>query len=125
MFEYLKKYGVKTPQIEFDEIDINDRLRLQDQINLTRRNYNSLLKLFDQVQQEFLEVGVQMSKRYKEINNESVERVTNSTLNMDDLYTELEFKQQALKSGLAEIQMSIEFCKSDLRVLNSVFYNKF
>lgn len=125
MLEYLKKYGVKTPKMEFDEIDINDRMRLQDQINLTRRNYNSLLKLFDQVQEEFLAVGVQMSKRYKTINQESVERVTNSTLNMDDEYTELEFKQQALKSGLAEIQMSIEFCKSDLRLLNSVFYNKF
>ena len=66
-----------------------------------------------------------LSKRYKAINVESVERVTNATLNMDDEYTELEFKQQALKSGLAEIQMSIEFCKSDLRILNSVFYNKF
>lgn len=125
MFEYLKKYGVKSTQIEFDEIDINDRLRLQDQINLVRRNYHSLLKLHDSVQADYLKTSEEMSKRYKTINQESLERVTNTTLNMDDEYTELEYKQQALKSGLSEIQMMIEFCKSDLRILNSVFYNKF
>lgn len=124
-FEYLKNYGVKTPKLEFSEIDVNDRLRLQDQINQARKNYSSLLSLFDSVQQLYLECGHELSNRFKEINKESTERVTNATLSADDIYSELEYKQQALKAGLSEINMQIDYYKNDLRLLNSVFYNKF
>lgn len=125
MFDYLKNYAVKSPKLEFSEIDINDRLRLQDQINLARKNYYDLLSLFDNVQQLYLECGKELSTRYKQIVNESETKITNATLSADDAYSELEYKQQALKVGLSEISMQIDYYKNDLRILNSIFYNKY
>lgn len=125
MLDYLVNYGIQKTNIDFDDIDINDRLQLQEQINTVRSNYKKLLNLLDDIQGKYLECSNDLSARTKEliISNEGVKN--NSMFMMDDAYMVLEAKQEALKTGMSMVNSQIEYCKSDLRILNSVFYNKF
>lgn len=125
MLEYLINYGIKKQTVEHIDIDINDRLSLQDQINQVRRNYSSLLTLLDDVQGKSLDCTARLSKKSKEIISESSTSRNNSIFNTNDGYLEIDAEMQALKSGMNMINAQIEFCKNDLRILNSVFYNKF
>ena len=125
MFEYLVNYGIKKHTFDYSDIDVNDRLMLQDQINEVRRNYSQLLKLLDDVQGKILECNAKLSKRSKELVSENEGTRINVLLNQDDEYLTLEAEQQALKTGASMINAQIDFCKNDLRILNSVFYNKF
>lgn len=125
MFEYLTNYGVQRYEIDYSDLDINDRLMLQNQINDVRKSYFKLLKLLDDIQSKYLQCTAKLSKRSKEIiaSNENIRG--NSAFNSDDEYIALEAEQQALKNGMSMVNAQIDFCKNDLRILNSVFYNKF
>lgn len=125
MLDYLINYGVKRHEFNYDDIDINDRLALQDQINTVRRNYSQLLSLLDDVQGKYLDCNARLAKKSKEIINEAQGSRTNAVFATNDEYLELEAEQQALKSGMNMINAQIDYCKNDLRILNSVFYNKF
>lgn len=127
MLDYLVNYGVKKHSVNYEDIDVNDRLALQDQINEVRRNYSNLLKLLDDVQGKYLDCKNRLSRKSKEIISDcKVQGIrANEVFATDDDYLSLEAEEQALKSGLQMINNQIEYCKSDLRILNSVFYNKF
>lgn len=125
MFDYLVNYGIKKYQINHDDLDINDRLMLQEQINKVRKNYSSLLNLLDDVQERYLNVSKKLTNRSKEIIESSNGARVNNIYSSDDEYISLEAEQQALKTGMQMINAQIDFCKNDLRILNSVFYNKF
>lgn len=126
MFDYLMNYGVKNFSTKYEEVDINDRLALQDQINEVRKNYFDLLALLDDVQSKYLECTKNISKRTKELIAENVDsKITNSIFSSDIEYIQLESQQQALKAGMSMINNQIDYYKNDLRILNSVFYNKF
>ena len=125
MFEYLTNYGIKKHVVEYSEIDINDKLMLEEQINKARKNYHELLQLLDEVQAKYLECTKNLSKRSKEIIEQNFDKVRNNAFNSDEEYISLEAEQQALKAGMNMINAEIDFCKNDLRILNSVFYNKF
>ena len=127
MLDYLVNYGVKKHTISYEDVDINDRLALQDQINDVRRNYSKLLKLLDDVQGKYIDCKNRLSRKSKEIISDcKLQGIrANEVFATDDEYLELEAEAEALKSGLQMINNQIDFCKSDLRILNSVFYNKF
>ena len=125
MLEYLINYGVKKHTVDHSDIDINDRLALQDQINQVRRNYSDLLSLFDDVQSKSLDCTARLSRKSKEIISEGQGTRNNAAFITNDEYLEIDAEMQALKSGMTMINAQIDFCKNDLRILNSVFYNKF
>lgn len=125
MLDYLINYGVQRHNFDYQDIDINDRLALQDQINEVRKNYSKLLSLLDDVQGKYLDCAARLAKKSKEIISEYEGARTNAAFNTNDEYLMLEAEQQALKNGMNMINAQIDYCKSDLRILNSVFYNKF
>ena len=125
MLDYLINYGIKNHTISYEELDVIDKMQLQDQINKVRREYYDLLKLLDEVQSKNLEITKKLSNRSKELISENITSRTNVILNSDDEYIELESEQLALKSGISMINNQLEFCKTDLKILQSVFYNKF
>lgn len=125
MLNYLINYGVKKHEIKYEDIDINDRLMLQEQINQVRRNYSQLLELLDEVQGKYLECSNKISKKSKELIQNNDGSRNNTIFTTNDEYLELEAEQLALKNGMNMINAQIDYCKSDLRILNSVFYNKF
>lgn len=125
MFEYLLNYGINKHTVDYEDLDINDRLALQDQINNVRKNYHNMLSLLDYVQGKYLECTEKLSKRTKDIISEQQGTRNNSVFNSDDEYLALEAEQTALKNGMTMINAQIDFYKNDLRILNSVFYNKF
>ena len=98
---------------------------MQSQINGVRKNYHKSLVLLDDIQNKFLETQSELSRRSKELlaNNSGVRN--NVLFSSDDKYLELEAKLEALKIGLSMVNSQIEYYKNDLRILNSVFYNKF
>ena len=124
MIEYLLNYGVKKHNVEYEDLDVNDRLALQDQINKSRKDYFQLLSLLDEIQFKFLECNKNINERTKELLTKN-EGTRNNILSNDDVYLTLDAELQALKTAMSMINEQIDFCKSDLRILNSVFYNKF
>lgn len=125
MLDYLINYGIKNHTISYEELDVIDKMQLQDQINKVRKEYYDLLKLLDEVQSKNLEITKKLSNRSKKLISENITSRTNVILNSDDEYIELESEQLALKSGISMINNQLEFCKTDLKILQSVFYNKF
>lgn len=125
MFDYLINYGIERHQVNYEDLDVNDRLMLQDQINKVRKNYSNLLNLLDNVQEKYLTVTKKLTNRSKEIIENSNGTRVNNIYACDDEYIALDAEQQALKTGMQMINAQIDFCKNDLRILNSVFYNKF
>lgn len=126
MFDYLVNYGIQKHSFNYEDLDVNDRMALQDQINRVRSDYSQLLQLLDDIQGKILDCNERLSRRSKEIIASAGEtRRINSLLNQDDDYLATEAEQQALKTGASMVNAQIEFCKNDLRILNSVFYNKF
>lgn len=125
MFEYLINYGIKANEVNYEDVDINDRLHLEEQINMVRKNYHSLLTLVDEINDSILQCSRKMSQLTKELMLKNEGTSVNRLLSSDEKYIEYEAKLQALKVGLNSANNLIDYCKNDLRVLNSVFYNKF
>ena len=127
MLNWLVNYGIKQHSIDYEEIDINDRLRLQEQINDVRKNWYELLKLLDDIQSKYNEVSVEISNLVKDLTEESMRTGVrlNQLLSTNDRYIALESKQKALSAGMTMVNNQIDFCRNDLRILNNVFYNKF
>lgn len=125
MLDYLINYGVETKALEYEDIDVNDRLLLQDQINTARKNYARCLKLLDEIQGKYVECSKELTKRVKQISMDPATSRLNTALQNDDKYIELESEQTAYKIGIDMVKNQIDYYKNDLRILNSVFYNKF
>ena len=125
MLDYLINYGVETKALEYEDIDVNDRLLLQDQINTARKNYARCLKLLDEIQGKYVECSKELTKRVKQISMDATTSRLNTALQNDDKYIELESEQTAYKIGIDMVKNQIDYYKNDLRILNSVFYNKF
>lgn len=126
MLEYLVNYGVSKKNLEYFDLDVTDKLQLQEQINNARKNYHELLILLDKVQHKYLECSAKLAKKAKELieNNDSSVR-TNILFSTNEEYLAIEAEQQALKAGINMINNQIDYYKNDLRILNSIFYNKF
>jgi hypothetical protein len=132
MLNYLIDYGInqsKKNKETFEELDINDREALQGQINNARKEYRDLLVLVDTINDKLLHAQKILNERTKSIIQESTSNPSNLKRNdifsTDDEYLELDAEISAYKAGIQMINNRIDFCKSDLRILNSVFYNKF
>lgn len=125
MLEYLIDYGIQKQPMEFEELDINDRMELQHQINSTRKSYLKLLNLYNDIQGKFIDANSELSQRTKDLISNSDGQRGNKIFNTDQEYIKLEAKIDALKAGMGMVQSQIDYYKSDLRILNSVFYNKF
>lgn len=125
MLEYLVNYGVKSHTFNIEDVDIFDVQRIQAQINEVRNKYKQLIILLDEVQGKHLEVTAQMSKLAKNLIESNGGVRSNNIFSNNDDYLELEAQEAAYKAGMNMINASIEFYKSDLRILNSTFYNKF
>lgn len=127
MLNYLIKYGVHCQNNDdFNDLDINDRLVLQEQINRVRKNQMKLIKLTDDIQDKIINVQNEIRQLTSEIvKNNPDTRNRNDLFNTNGDYLELEAQLDAFKSGLSIVNQQIDMCKSDLRILNSVFYNKF
>lgn len=128
MLNYLIKYGIdnQNNSTDIEDLDVNDRLVLQEQINRTRKNQFKLIKLTDDIQNKILDTQIEIRKLTSDIiSNNDGSKTRNDLFNTNDEYLELEAKLDALKSGLNIVNQQIDMCKSDLRILNSVFYNKF
>lgn len=126
MLEYLTNYGVKRHNVDYLDLDITDKLNLQDQINGVRREYSQLLALLDDLHGRTLEVSRKLSERGKDILAMSTSiRSNNQLFASDDVYTALEAERDAYRSGITMVNNQIEMCKNDLRILNSALYNKF
>lgn len=127
MYEWLVNYGVKQHSVKYEDVDVNDRLMLQDQINEGRRNWHDLLNLLDDVQGKYADVSAELAVLLKSLTEESIKDGVrlNTLLSTNDDYIALETRQKALGAGISMIKEQMEFFKNDLRILNSVFYNKF
>lgn len=127
MTDWLVQYGIKRHKVDYDEIDVNDRLRLEEQINASRKNWHELLSLLDDIQGKYVEINLEISNLVKNVTEESIESGIrlNQLLSINDKYITLEAQQKALSAGMSMVNNQIDFCKNDLRILNSVFYNKF
>ncbi len=125
MFDYLINYGVQKHSFDYSDIDVNDRMALQDQINNVRRNYSQLLILLDDIQGKIINCNNEISQIIKQVSVENGSSRLNSILNQNEEYVKLDAELQALKTGASMVNAQIDFYKNDLRILNSVFYNKF
>lgn len=125
MFDYLINYGVQKHSFDYSDIDVNDRMALQDQINDVRRNYSQLLILLDDIQGKIINCNNEISQIIKQVSVENGGSRLNSILNQNEEYVKLDAELQALKTGASMVNAQIDFYKNDLRILNSVFYNKF
>ena len=127
MLNYLLAYGVSQKAPRFEEIDINDKLALEKQINTTRKKYFDLIGLMDEIDQKLLETKKQINYKSKDIIQEAKTKGIrpNELYSTDEEYLKLDYKQEALRAGKEMISKQITFIQSDLRILNSTFYNKF
>lgn len=127
MFDYLLSYGVERHTPAYQELDIHDKLMLQDQINTARRGYFEMLQLMDEVQSKMLEVSERMKQESKRVMEQAGSEGVrpNSLFSQDDEYLSLEAKKEALSAGMNLITEQLNFYKNDLRILNSAFYAKF
>ena len=125
--EWLMNYGVQKHTFDFEDIDVTDKLMLQDQINKSRKEWHTLLMLLDDIQGKIIEINKRMATIVKDETQraQSEGSRVNLLLSTNDEYVTLEAEQKALSAGVSLINGQMEFCKNDLRVLNSVFYNKF
>ena len=127
MLNYLLAYGVSQKAPRFEEIDINDKMALESQINTTRKNYFDLLKLMDEIDGKLLEVKQKISAKSKTVIEDAKKQGVrpNELYSTDEDYLKLDFEREALMAGKEMISKQITFIQSDLRILNSTFYNKF
>lgn len=125
---WLMQYGVKRQaSVDYDDLDIHDKLMLEGQINKARKNCGQLLQLMDEIQEELVSVSRKMSLLVKRL-TEDAERENkrvNILLSTDAEYIELEAKRDALRAGLSMVKENLDQCRSDLRILNSAMYQKF
>lgn len=127
MMESLMNYGVNTHKFEIQDLDVNDRLALEDQINFARRKYAELIGVLDDVQQKMVENNKSLSERSTFLSEKAINEGTpvSKLINADSEYQTYDAKQVAFKTGLNIVTEQMDFYKNDLRILNSVFYNKF
>jgi hypothetical protein len=129
MIEYLMNYGVKGVQkqssFKFEDLNVDDRLALQDQINMVRKRYFQLMEVLDDVQARLLAVSKRIAQRSKLLIESNGATRSNAIFQSDNEYLEADAEREALKAGMKMINEQLDFYKNDLRILNSVFYNKF
>lgn len=127
MLNYLMAYGVSAKAPRFEEIDINDKIAMEDQINGIRSDYFKLITLMDELDGKILDVKkrIKIKSKYIIEKARSEGLKPNELFSTDDEYIELEYELEALKAGKEMVASQISFAQNDLRILNSTFYSKF
>lgn len=127
MLNYLIAYGVTADAPVYDEIDIIDKQKLEEQLNVSRKRYMDLLSVMDDIDSKLLDVKRRIGSKSKSVLQEAKEKGVrpNELYSTDDDYMALEYEQDALRVGKEMVNAQIGFVQSDLKILNSTFYNKF
>lgn len=125
MLKYLINFDVDVDaefELEF-ELDITDKSLLQEQINQVRKTYLRLIKLFDNLQGEYIETKSLLSQKNRELLLEfevRSDRVEAEAKDPEHGY--LVEKLDALRESMKAVTSQIDFIKNDMRVLNSSMY---
>ena len=130
MLKYLINYDIETEIKNEDimteyEIDINDRMILQEQVNNIRKTYFRLIKLFDELQVNLVNFESEKDKKtsyYLTKFSNRNERIENQSGDIELL--DLDTKIMATKEAMKTVSNQIDFVKSDLRFLSNSMYNK-
>ena len=130
MLKYLINYDIETEIKNEDimteyEIDINDRMILQEQVNNIRKTYFRLIKLFDELQANLVNFESEKDKKtsyYLTKFSNRNERIENQSGDIELL--DLDTKIMATKEAMKTVSNQIDFVKSDLRFLSNSMYNK-
>ena len=130
MLKYLINYDIETEIKNEDimteyEIDINDRMILQEQINNIRKTYFRLIKLFDELQANLVSFESEKDKKtayYLTKFSNRNERIENQSNDIELL--DINTKITATKEAMKTVSNQIDFVKSDLRFLSNSMYNK-
>lgn len=121
----LLNYGIKIHEIDYEELDVLDKVEAQDQINRVRREYAKLIKLSGNIQEMLLDANKELNVLTKAIIEEAGGARSNTIFSSNSEYIEIEARISAYKTGLRMTEDQIDFYKGDLRILNSVLYNRF
>lgn len=129
MLQYLLNYdtdidGIEEINLEYD-LDITDKTILQEQINNARKSYYNLMKIYDNLQGEYLEAKSELAKKMREafIKYENRTERTNE-ISKDLSIINLEEKMEALKEAMKTLSNQIDFVKTDIRILTNSMYNR-
>ena len=130
MLKYLINYDIETEIKNEDimteyEIDINDRMILQDQVNNIRKSYFRLIKLYDELQANMINFESEKDKKiayYLTKFSNRNERIENqsSDIELIDINTKILATKEAMKT----VSNQIDFIRNDLRFLSNSMYNK-
>jgi predicted nuclease with TOPRIM domain len=129
MLQYLLNYDVDPDNIvEIDleyDLDINDKTILQEQINNVRRSYYDLIKLYDNIQGEYMQAKTELANKLRnyQINFENKnDRIAAISKDLEIL--NLEEKVEALKESLKTVDNQLTFIKADIKILTNSMYNR-
>ena len=130
MLKYLINYDIETEIKNEDimteyEIDINDRMILQEQVNNIRKSYFRLIKLYDELQANMINFESEKDKKiayYLTKFSNRNERIENqsSDIELIDINTKILATKEAMKT----VGNQIDFIRNDLRFLSNSMYNK-
>ena len=133
MLKYLLQFNVNADISEAEEInellnseiDINDRIMIQEQINNSRKAYRKLIVLFDNLQNDLFENENKLNKLMRNVYLNCDNRVDASKImQTDPEIIAVKEAIEALKMSMKTVSNHMDLVKSDLRILNSAMYNK-
>ena len=133
MLKYLLQFNVNADISEAEEInellnseiDINDRIMIQEQINNSRKAYRKLIVLFDNLQNDLFENENKLNRLMRNVYLNCDNRVDASKIiQTDPEIIAVKEAIEALKMSMKTVSNHMDLVKSDLRILNSAMYNK-
>ena len=133
MLKYLLQFDVNADISEAEEInellnneiDINDRIMIQEQINNSRKAYRKLIVLFDNLQNDLFENENKLNKLMRNVYLNCDNRVDASKImQTDPEIIAVKEAIEALKMSMKTVSNHMDLVKSDLSILNSAMYNK-
>ena len=133
MLKYLLQFNVNADISEAEEInellnneiDINDRIMIQEQINNSRKAYRKLILLFDNLQNDLFDNENKLNKLMRNVYLNCDNRVDASKImQTDPEIIAVKETIEAIKMSMKTVSSHMDLVKSDLRILNSAMYNK-
>jgi len=128
MLSYLIEFGSEVPGpeiFEYQDLDIIDLEKLQDQMNLYRTRQRKLLDLYDSLQRDLIMYNKQLSKKTLEVTSDSQNtRDKNQKLSANSDIVELKDAIEGLKMSMNTVARELDFIKSDIYILRSAMYQK-
>lgn len=119
MLEQLVNFGKEVdPSVkEFNEIDITDKLMLEEQVNAARKAWFKTLEIIDGVRADII-------KNESEIRKIKAGKKAAELL-LDEEYRKVMEKSDILQAQLSAAQGLLDFHKFSAKMLNSSMYSKF